>query len=118
MKDYLRAREVIEAWKEGILVARELAVKAGMKPDGHEDEDNDDFSPFPLFNNNDDFRRRHIWFYQPVKYHLNLLGGQRQHGDGYHDCDDHEDDDDDCDDSESRHGDLVDNEDAPEWRGW
>ena len=93
-----------------------------MKPDGHADGENDDFSPFPPFNNNDDFCRRHIWFYQPFKYHLNSFGGQRQHGDEYRDCDDDEEDDDDdcdCDNSESRHyGDLADNEDALGWRGW
>ena len=117
MKDCPRVGDEIEALKEGILVARELAIRAGMKPGGHADGENDDFSPFPPSDDNDDIRRRHIWFYQPFKYHSNLFGGQKQLGDEYHDCDD--DDDCDCDNSESRqYGDSADNEDALRWRTW
>lgn len=40
LQDYPSAEEVKEAWKEGIIMAKNLACRLGMHPDG--DEDNDD----------------------------------------------------------------------------
>ena len=52
LKDYPEELEEHQYWKEGILVAQQLAIEVGMGPD-EISEDNDNFCPFPPFDPED-----------------------------------------------------------------
>ena len=78
LRDYPTHGEQIQAWKEGIHLARKLAVKVGMGPANYrggngEDNDSDDGGDGGPDSDDDNSDDSASWFYKPFKYAGNWM---------------------------------------------
>ena len=78
LRDYPAHGEQIQAWKEGIHLARKLAVKVGMGPANYregneEDNDSDDGGDDGPDSDDDSSDDSASWFYKPFKYAGNWM---------------------------------------------
>ena len=81
LKDYPQHGEEVIAWKEGVLMAREMASRVGMKPD---DDLPNDFPPF----DDDHPCSSAIWFYKPFHFPKNTLNPSEKLSDDIYEEDD------------------------------
>lgn len=91
LREYPAANAVIEAWKEGITIARKLAISVGMAPQNRVANDHDDKeSSDDGGSDNDTDDGDNDWFYNPFRCPGNQLSADTT------ECRDNSDEDDIC----------------------